>query len=83
MTSAKIYHNFINNSSTVLFEYVVMIMSSGSQEIWEDVFEMDTAHGLRHCLEDLELFLTCFLDLHDGSQVVAAVAVIGSTPHSH
>lgn len=44
---------------------------------------MDTLHRLRHRLEDLELSLLVFLDLHDGCHVVAPVAVVRGTPNSH
>jgi hypothetical protein len=58
-------------------------MSIISQEIGQNIFEVDAPHGLRHRLEDLELLLASLLDLHDGGQVVAPVAVVGRAPHRH
>ncbi len=34
-------------------------------------------------LEDFELFLARLFDLHNRSQIVASVAIIRGTPHSH
>lgn len=44
---------------------------------------MDTSHGFWDSFEDFELFLPCLFDLHDGSQIVASVAVVRSTPDSN
>lgn len=44
---------------------------------------MSASHGFRDSLKDLELFLSCFLDFHDGGKIVASVAIVGGTPNSH
>lgn len=44
---------------------------------------MDALHRLGHRLKDLELLLPGLLDLHDGRQVVAPIAVVRRTPHRH
>ena len=44
---------------------------------------MHAAHGFWDCLEDLELLLACLLYLHDGCEVVAAVAIVRCAPDSH
>ena len=49
-----------------------------SQEVRQDVLEVHTLHRLRYRLEDLELLLSVLLDLHDGGQIVASVAVVRS-----
>lgn len=58
-------------------------MSAKSQEIGENIFEVDALHGLWDGLEDLELLLAGLLDLHDGCQIVAPVAVVGRAPDCH
>jgi hypothetical protein len=44
---------------------------------------MHALHRLRHRLEDLELLLPTLLHLHYRRQVIASVAVVRRTPHSH
>lgn len=41
---------------------------------------MDAFHGLWDCFESLEFLFRVLLELHDGGQVVASVAVVGDTP---
>ena len=44
---------------------------------------MDTSHGLRNSLEDLEILLAVLFHLHYRSHVAASIAVVRSTPYSH
>lgn len=64
-----------------------MYIRFGTHSSLEEVFAAGASAGghgaavIRHGAEDLELGLQVFAEVHDGSDVAAAVAVVGGGPH--
>jgi hypothetical protein len=52
------------------------------QEIWQDKLRWYALRTLRHFLECLEIPSEVFIQLQNGGNIAAPIAVIGSRPHS-